>query len=77
MAHRSILGSTYEPEMSQLDAHVKWITPGRRLVPRATETLSEVCTLALLVILAAKESVKHRRTDAYIEQLREYGDWVD
>lgn len=77
MTHRSILGSSYESEMPQLNGYAKWITPHRGLVERATDTLSEVCTLPLLVIVAAKQSVRHRQADAHIEQLREYGDWID
>lgn len=44
---------------------------------RATEKLSDVCAIALVLIAAMKKSITHRRTDDYIEQLREYGDWVD
>ena len=77
MVHESIRRSQYEPETPLSDSHVKFITPRQGLVTRAIETFHEAGTLALLVILAAEESVKHRRADEYIEQLREYGDWVD
>lgn len=75
MAHNHILGSAYD-EMPLLDGHT-WVKPRREIVTRATEALSAVGTLALLVILAAEESMTHTRADADIEQLREYGDWVD
>jgi len=77
MAHESIQRSHYEPETPLSDSHVKFTKPRRGFVSRATETFREMGTVALLVILAAEESVKHRRADEYIEQLREYGDWVD
>jgi hypothetical protein len=69
-----------EHETQLLDSHVKSFIPRRKIVTRATEELREVGMLGLLVILAAAESVKHRRRappPIKIEQLREYGDWVD
>lgn len=61
----------------RLDLTVKLIKPLWRFVMRATEKLSDVCAIALVLIAAMKKSITHRRTDDYIEQLREYGDWVD
>jgi hypothetical protein len=74
VAHNSILGSTYD-EMPPLDGH-KWVKPRREIVTRATEAVSAVGTLALLVILAAEEPMTHTRADVDIEQLCEYRDWV-
>jgi hypothetical protein len=75
MRHKSIQSSHSELETPL--SHVEFTKPRRGLVSRATETFHEIGTLAFLVIFAAEESVKHRRADEYIEQLREYGDWVD
>jgi hypothetical protein len=79
MTQESIQRLNYEPERPLLDSHVKLTKPRREIVTRATETLREAGMLGLLVILAAAESVKHRRAPLpdNIEQLREYGDWVD
>jgi len=77
MTHESTRRLNYEPETPLVDSHIKFAKPRRGLVTRASETFDEMGTLALLVILAAEESIKHRRADAYIEQLREYDDWVD
>ena len=77
MADESIGHSHYKTEVPLSDSHIKSAKPRRGLVSRASETFREMGTLALLVIFSAEESVKHRRADEYIEQLREYGDWVD
>jgi hypothetical protein len=79
MTQESIQRSKHETETPLLGSHVKSFVPRRKIVTRAAQALSEVGMLGLLVILAAAESVKHRRAPPHgdIEQLREYGDWVD
>jgi hypothetical protein len=79
MAHESIQRPRYEAETSLSDSHVTFSKPRRETVTRVTEALREVGTLGLLVILAAGESVRHRQAPSpdNIEQLREFGDWVD
>jgi hypothetical protein len=79
MTQESIQRLHYEPETPLLDSHVTLTKPRREIVTRATEALREIGMFGLLVILAAEESVKHRRAPppSDIEQLREYGDWVD
>jgi hypothetical protein len=79
MAQESIWRSKHEPEMRPSDSHVTLSKPRREILTRAKEALGEAGTLGLLVILAVEESVRHRRSPppSDIEQLREYGDWVD
>jgi hypothetical protein len=79
MAHESIQHSNYKPEVQLSDSRVTLNKPRREIVTRVTEAMGEVGALGLLVILAAEESVRHRRAapPVDIEQLREYGDWVD
>lgn len=79
MTQESLQRLNYEPETPFLGSNVKSFIPRRKIVTRATEALREVGMLGLLVILAAGESVKNRRAPPpiEIEQLREYGDWVD
>jgi len=79
MAHESIRRSHYEPEVPGADSHVALSKPRREIVTRVTGALGEVGALGLIVIFAAGESLQHRRAPppVDIEQLREYGDWVD
>jgi len=79
MTQESIQRLNYQPETPLLDSHVELIKSRREIVTRATEALREAGMFGLLVIIAAAESVKHRRASlpVDIEQLREYGDWGD
>jgi hypothetical protein len=78
MTHESIRHTNYEAEMPRADSHVTLNKPRREIITRVKGALGEVGTLGLLVILAGEESIRHRRAPPPdIEQLREYGDWVD
>jgi len=79
MAHESVRRSDYEPEAPLLDSTLSVTRPRREIVARATGVLREVGSVGLLVLFAAEESIRHRRAPLSddIEQLREYGDWVD
>ena len=79
MAQESIQRLNYQPETPLLDSHVKATKPRREIMTRVTEAVHEAGMLVLLVIYAAAESAKQRREPPHgdIEQLREYGDWVD